>query len=185
MEGDELMSHNALRIPLDIKQNRAGMQRDLTWRFIDRRFDDFEKTEGPAICSRCHAYLETDHWLYGEQRYREIKEMPDIHVMLCPGCTRVERRLYEGEVTVRHHWDSVDKAEVVNLIRHEEARARATNPSARIALLDDRGDELYILTTTQFLAKRIGTELHKAYRGSLKEDHLLRERFMRVRWELA
>jgi hypothetical protein len=49
--------------------------------------------------------------------------------------------------------------------------------------MEDRGDELYILTTTQFLAKRIGKELQKAYRGLLKVSDLPRERFTRVRWE--
>ncbi|HEX2948758.1 MAG TPA: hypothetical protein VHV83_04195 [Armatimonadota bacterium] len=156
--------------------------RDLRWRFIDRRFDDSEDPAGPAICSRCHAYLEEDHWLYNEHRYRELKEQPDINVILCPGCTRVEKRIYEGEVIAHHRWDVVDKGDVMNLIHNEEARARATNPTARIALMEDRGDELYILTTTEFLAKRIGRELQKAYRGSVTTSDLPRERFVRVRW---
>jgi RNase P subunit RPR2 len=171
------MPRNTVRkLPVD-------QQGDLAQRYVDRRFDDREDIPGPAICSRCHAYLETEHWRYDEQRFRALKERPDILVTLCPGCTRVERRLYEGEVTVRHRWDAVSKQELMNLIHNEEARARGTNPSARIALMEDRGDELYILTTTQFLAKRIGKELQKAYRGLLKVSDLPRERFTRVRWE--
>lgn len=170
------------RKPPLVKQNRAAMASDLNWQFQDRRLAARLDVPGPAICERCHSYLEGDHWLYDEHRYMQLKNRPDIHLMLCPGCTRVEKRLYEGEVMVHHDWKAVEKQEVLNLIRHEEARARATNPTARIALMEDRGDDLYILTTTQFLAERIGRELHKAYRGNLKVMPLPRERFSRVRW---
>ena len=165
-----------------VNQNREAAAPDLNWRFPDNQFAEREEVPGPAICARCHSFLETDHWLYGEHRYLELKRRSDIHVMLCPGCTRVERRLYEGEVIAHHDWSAVAKQEVLNLIHHEEARARATNPTARIALMEDRGDDLYILTTTQFLAERIGKELHKAYRGTLKVMPLPREKFSRVRW---
>lgn len=160
-------------------------QNDLTMRYPDRRFDVQLKVASPAICSRCHSYLEQDHWRFGEQRYRELKEQPETHVMLCPGCTRVERRLYEGEVTIHHQGNEEQKQDMIHLIHNEEARARITNPTARIALLEDREDELYLLTTTQFLAKRIARELQKAFRGQLKVDDLPRERFVRVRWTQA
>ena len=176
------LSRNRPRKPPVIDQNRAAMSRDLTWRFEDRQFASQLDVPGPAICSRCHSYLETDHWLYDEKRYDQLKSRPDVNTMLCPGCTRIEKRLYEGEVMVHHDWRAVDKQEIMNLIRHEEARARSTNPTARIALMEDRGEDLYILTTTQFLAERIGKELHKAYRGTLKVTPLRRERFSRVRW---
>ncbi len=114
----------------------------------------------------------------------DLKALPETHQVLCPGCTRIEKRLYEGEVRIRHHWNGVDKSEVLHLIHNEEARERITNPTARIALMEDRDDEIYLLTTTQFLARRIGTELQKAYKGNLTIDHLPRERFSRVRWEL-
>jgi len=175
-------SRNRSRKPPVVDQHRAAAQADLSWRFPDRQYAERLDVPGPAICSRCHSYLETDHWRYDEKRYLQLKGQSDVHVTLCPGCVRVEKRLYEGEVMVHHDWSAVDKQEVLNLIHHEEARARATNPTARIALMEDRGDDLYILTTTQFLAERIGKELHKAYRGTLKLMPLPRERFTRVRW---
>lgn len=177
-------SRNVSRHPPMKESKRDALLGDLHWKFIERRFDDKKDPAGPAICTRCHAYLETDHWLFDEQRYRQLKEQPGIHVMLCPGCTRVERRLYEGEVTIRHNWNGVTKDEVLHLIHNEEARERLTNASARIALMEDREEEIYLLTTTQFLARRIGTELQKAYKGSLTVSNLPQERFSRVRWEL-
>jgi hypothetical protein len=178
------LAEKGRRKPPAVKQNREGSLPDMLWLFPDRRFADQEVLEGPAVCERCHAYLETDHWLYGERRYAELNAQPGIHTMLCPGCTRVERRLYEGEVTVRHHWNVFDKEMILHLIHNEEARARTANPTARIALIEDRGDEMYILTTTQFLAERIGKALHKSCHGTLRLSHLPRERFVRVWWEL-
>ena len=172
-------------IPNRANPHEGPAARDLSWRFPDRQFAERLDVPGPAVCSRCHAFLETDHWRYDEHRYRELAEQPDIHTMLCPGCTRVERRLYEGEVTIRHRDDDAEKQTLLNLIHHEEARERQTNPSARIAVLIDRDSELYLLTTTQFLAKRIGREVEKAFHGTLTVTPLPRERFTRVRWEHA
>lgn len=174
-----LPSNAVRKLPVD-------QQNDLTWRFPDRRFDQDHHLDvpGPAICTRCHAYLELDHWRYDEHRYRELKAQPDISEILCPGCTRVERRIYEGEVTVQHRGDQAEKQTMLHLIHNEEARARVNNPSARIALLEDRDgdDTIYVLTTTKFLAKRIGRELQKAFHGIIKVDELPQERFTRVRW---
>ncbi len=168
------------------KINREGAFRDLIWRFPDREFADATLTApSPAICARCHAYHEEDHWHYDERRYRELREVPDVHVTLCPGCVRVERRLYEGEVRVKHHGHAVGADQLLHLIHNEEARERVNNPTARIALLEERGDEIYLLTTTQFLARRIGRELQKAYHGVLTVTPLPYERFTRVRWELG
>lgn len=177
-------SRKAPRTPPAVNINRAAIHGDLTWQYVERQFADRPEPPAPAICQRCHAYRETDHWRYDERRNHELKGQPDVHVTLCPGCLRIERRLYEGEVTIRHNWNGVDKTEVLNLIHNEEARERITNPTARIALMEDRGEEIYLLTTTQFLAKRIGIELRKAYKGSLKVSPLPRERFSRVLWEL-
>lgn len=170
--------------PPAVKQNREGSLSDLHWLFPDRRFADQEVLAGPAVCERCHASLETDHWAYDEHRYAAMQALPDVHVTLCPGCLRVERRLYEGEVTVRHRWNVFDKEMVLHIIHNEEARLRAANPTARIALIEDRGDEMYILTTTRFLAERIGKALEKSCHGTLRLSHLPRERFTRVWWEL-
>ena len=169
--------NTALKVPVDA-------QGDLTMRYVDRRFDDREKIAGPAICARCHASLEMDHWRYDESRYRAMKELPDIEVILCPGCTRIERRLYEGEVSLLYDSSVVNTEDLIHLIHNEEARGRATNPSSRIALMEERDDEIYVLTTSQFLARRIGKELEKAFHGSLKINELPRERFVRVRWKL-
>ncbi|MHB9024969.1 MAG: BCAM0308 family protein [Armatimonadota bacterium] len=178
-----MFSHHAPRKPPLVNQQRAGAEKDLTMRYIDRRFDDQEVIAGPAICERCHAYLETDHWRYGEKRYLELKAQPGIATTLCPGCTRAERRMYEGEVRIRSNWDAISKDDVVHLIHNEEHRERATNPTARVALMMEHDEELYLLTTTEFLAKRIGRELEKAYKGTLRLMHLPRERFTRVVWE--
>jgi hypothetical protein len=175
-------SQHVPKSPL-IGPDRTATRADLSWRFPDRRFDeDAGLQTGPAVCARCHAFIETDHWRYDPHHAAALRAA-GVRETLCPGCTRLERRIYEGEVTIRHDWSVVGKDEVLHLARHQEAQARGTNPTARIALSEDRGDSLYLLTTNRFLARRIGIALHKAYRGALKVDDLPRERFTRVRWE--
>lgn len=178
------LAERGRRKPPAVKGNREGSLHDMLWLFPDKRFVPAGAMESPAVCDRCHASLRTDHWVYDERRYAETVAQPDVHVTLCPGCLRVERRLYEGEVTVRHRWNVFNKDMVLHLIHNEEARLRAANPAARIALIEDRGDALYILTTTQFLAERIGKALQASCHGALRLSRLPRERFTRVWWEL-
>jgi hypothetical protein len=164
---------------------RAEQLPDLNWRFPDARFDDdrHETPPGPAVCTRCHAYLETDHWSYGEARARELAALGGTARLLCPGCTRVQRRLYEGEVRIQLRGGMAPREEVMGVVHHEEARARSTNPTARIAHLEEHADELYLLTTTQFLALAIGRALQHAFHGELTVQDLPHERFRRVRWQ--
>ena len=106
-------SRKGPRKPPEVNINRAAIHGDATLLFIERQYDDKPEAPAPAICPRCHAYRETDHWRYDERRQRELKAQPDVHVTLCPGCLRIERRFYEGEVTIRHDWNGVNKTEVL------------------------------------------------------------------------
>ena len=179
----KVLSNTLRRGPVTDHTRAAAQGEDLAWRYPARRYDTRKDVPaGPAICERCHASLETDHWRYDEHRYCELQERSDVHHMLCPGCLKIERRLYEGEVEVRHSWEAAVKEDVIHTIHNEEARVRAANPGARIAVMEDKDHLLYILTTSAFLAERIGKVVRNAHHGSLTITPLPRERFTRVRW---
>jgi NMD protein affecting ribosome stability and mRNA decay len=155
----------------------------LDWRYPDRRFDRQVPDEpGILICPACHAVSVEKRWFVDEAKYAELQNRSDVRHTLCPGCWRIARRIYEGDVLLRSPLLVEHKADVLNLIYNEEERARADNPLSRLAYIDDRGDEISILTTTEFLAERIGKAFQKAYDGELSIQHLPRERFCRVRW---
>lgn len=144
---------------------------------------EFAKIPGQsfAVCKKCHALYSGKRWFYDENLYKEmIKKKPPL--ILCPGCQGVEQKRVDGIVNLKSFLLKDHKDEVINLIRHEEERAKEKNPLSRIVEIRTRGEEIEINTTTQFLATRIGHALEKAYSGKLGISKLPRESFVRVNW---
>ncbi|MBI2938958.1 MAG: hypothetical protein HYY04_00850 [Chloroflexi bacterium] len=161
---------------------RAQVGNHLDWRFPMRKYEKGLDRPGILVCPRCHAISEQKRWYIDEARYRELRTVPGVRFITCPGCQRIDRQLYGGEVHLRSPLLAANKEQALGLIYHEEDRARQSNPFARLASVVDRGEELEILTTTPFLAERIGKAFRKTFKGELELEHLPYEKFIRVRW---
>jgi hypothetical protein len=137
---------------------------------------------GQVICSTCMSFSDGKHWHMDEERYLQLRSEPDVQVQRCPACQKIERQMYDGEIVLEGDWMVDNKDEILNFIHNEESRAMSTNPMARIASLEDRGDSIYILTTSSALARRIGAGIESAFNGELELQKLQYEDFIRVRW---
>ena len=147
-----------------------------------RNFEDGSVPTGIAICTRCHAIWDRKHWRLDEEEYTEKLRDRTVQQMVCPGCERLERGLYDGHVILRSPLIPKNEQAIIGLIYNTEERIRANNPLARIASLTLRGDTIEVLTITPFLAERIGKELRKAYQGTVQFKHPLRQDFVQVIW---
>ncbi len=145
-------------------------------------FEGPEAVQGQVICPVCHAISDGKHWLLDEEEYRRLRQDPNVRVELCPADERIRRQMFDGEVMLRGEWLQTHKEEVLNWVRNEEKRARSTNPMARLATVQEREGGIYILTTSQALARRIGSGLKSAFKGRLTIQRLPYETFTRVRW---
>ncbi len=152
------------------------------WRYPSRRFQGPDSLPGRIICPVCHAISAGRHWLLNEDLYQQLRRNPDVKIELCPADQRILRQMYDGEVVLQGQWLGAHKAEVLNWVRNEEKRARDSNPMARLASVEERDGSIYILTTSQALARRIGAGLKSAFKGRLKVQRLPYEAFTRVRW---
>lgn len=164
----------------EVLREQVGRSED--WRFPEGGGRPAPDTPGTLICPRCHAISQEKRWFLDEPLYEALKDSPGTRAVICPGCNAVERGLYDGEVVLRSPLLAANKDVALNLIRNEEARVRRDNPLARLASVEDRGEEIRVLTITPFLAHRIGKEFEKAYHGELEIQNLPDERFTRVRW---
>ncbi|MHB1415299.1 MAG: BCAM0308 family protein [Chloroflexota bacterium] len=164
---------------------RESLGRSEDWRFPEKRFEKGEDKPGLLLCPRCHAISEIKRWYYDEDRYQELKNKQEAQFAVCPGCERIERQIYEGDVVLRGPFLAQHKEEALHLIYHAEDQARQKNPISRLASVEDNGDEVKVITTTRWLAERIGKEFRKAFNGDLEIQRLPREKFSRVRWERA
>jgi predicted Zn-ribbon and HTH transcriptional regulator len=129
----------------------------------------------PAVCEECGA-------VYVNRRWTAANSAAETTV--CPAC--VQQRTGEprgfvfldGAFFVAHH------EEIEHLLRNEAERAVEDNPLARI--MDwkrEDGHKLTVTTTTEHLAKRLGSALEKAFGGDTHYDFSHENKLARVRWQ--
>ena len=161
---------------------RAAAGRRLDWFLPDNKYEKGKDQPGILVCPSCHAISVQKRWFLDENRYRELRNAPGVRLVTCPGCQRIERHIYEGDVRLQSPLLLLNKPQALGLIYHEEEKARLTNPISRLASVEDRGDEIVVLTTTRWLAERIGKAFRKTFKGTLDLQRMPYEKFVRVRW---
>jgi hypothetical protein len=167
---------------------REALGRTEDWNFPTPQDRTNEDVGGKLYCPSCHAVSLLRRWFLDERQYEILKNDPVAQPVLCPGCSAAAREMYDGEIVLNGAtiWRSAeDKQGALNLIRNIETSVRSKNPLARLASVEDRGDDIYILTITTFLAHRLVKEFTKAYGGHFEIDNLPDERFVRARWTAA
>lgn len=169
--------------PTEREVRRAQLGQSEDWRFPKKRYEKGKDHPGIIVCPRCQAISEQKRWFIDEQRYRELKGLPGVEEVVCSGCRRIEAQVYGGEVFLKSPLLTTRKDEALSLIDHTAEKEMRKNPIARVASVEFRDDEIHVLTTTRWLAQRIGKEFAKALGGELTIDNLLQEKFSRVRWE--
>jgi hypothetical protein len=147
-----------------------------------RRDDEVKGLVHTFVCPACHAILKTEAWFVDEMLYRQLDGQVGVWPALCPGCLRVARGMYEGEVILSSQLLVPSKSAALDLIANEEERARRNDPASRLTAVDDRGNEIQILTTTPALAERIGKAFRRAYEGDLEIENLPADKLRRVCW---
>lgn len=141
--------------------------------------------EGVLICPRCHAISTHKRWFLNEPLYDQLREEPSTRLVLCPGCRRIERQEYEGEVHLRGPWLRRLRPQAMHLIANVEQQARQANPISRVASVENCADEILIFTTTNTLAERIGRAFHSAFKGQLRFQRLPGQHYSRICWSRA
>jgi hypothetical protein len=168
--------------PTAREEYRWALGRKVDW-LIPRRTAEAGLDEpGTIVCPRCHAISVQKRWFLDEAAYERLRSAPQTRLLVCPGCRRIERQMYDGEILLRSPLLVTNKVQALHLIQHEAERARRVNPLCRLASVEDRGDEIAILTTCVALAERIGKAFRDSFKGKLVLQRLPGERFVRVRW---
>jgi NMD protein affecting ribosome stability and mRNA decay len=149
----------------------------------DKRLKQKTKTQaGTAICDRCRAVGMHKHWFVDHSLSERLAADPLVRFVVCPGCKRIEDRMYEGEVTLDSPLLIANKEMIYGTLYHEAMKGFIRNPLSRIALIEDRGDMIRIVTTTCTLAGRLGKAIHKALKGKIEIKPSPGERFVFVKW---
>lgn len=137
---------------------------------------------GTIICPRCHSISNGKRWFRDEDLYQCVRDAPEVRLVLCPGCQRLESNIYEGVVSLSSPLLRANHAQALHLIANVEDQERRQNPNNRVLAIEDHGDNLQVFTTTNFLAEQIGRAFRRSFKGNLQFKRSPGERFSRVRW---
>jgi len=145
---------------------------------IDRIHDPYQarrKPAEPCVCRACGAVFEHGRWRWG-LRPREARQD------LCEACHRIRTGLQAGSVSLAGDFVRRRRAEMVCLIRHQEAQENREHPQHRIMSLEPTTAGLLVRTTDLHLPRRIGEALRRAYKGELDLHFETGSCSIRVSW---
>lgn len=134
------------------------------------------KLREPAVCPRCKAVFHKGRWQW-------LPRPEEAHSEMCPACHRLRDHFPAGYVELQGDFVSQHRAEVVNLVRHVEEKAKTEHPLQRIMDIVEEDGGLRVTTTDIHLAHGIGEALRHAYRGRLQSHYNPEENLLRVHWE--
>jgi len=129
-----------------------------------------------ALCKGCGLFYHNKRW-----QLEAIHAKPSCEV-LCPACQRMEDHNPAGVVTLSGPYLASHKTEILNTIRHEEAKSREKNPIGRIMEIKEEGGQITVTTTEDKLAQKLGREVYKSQRGELHYQWSHDQNMVRVDW---
>ena len=128
-----------------------------------------------ALCKVCGLVYRNKRW--------QAEAAPEISTqVLCPACQRTEDHNPGGVVTLSGPYLAAHKAEILNTIRHLEAKSREKNPIARIMEIKEEDGHITVTTTEDKLAQKLGREVFKSQKGELHYQWSHDQNLVRVEW---
>ncbi len=130
----------------------------------------------PQVCGTCGA-------VYRDKRWSLPRGPVAGDLTTCPACRAAAEGHWRGEVIVTGGFVLSHADEIERLLRSEAARAADDNPLARIVeLIRVSPNAFLVKTTTEHLAKRLGSALEHAYKGSVEYGFSHENKFAHVTW---
>lgn len=136
---------------------------------------------GVAMCKICTAVYHKKRWSLDQGLSQGIVG-GRTKIVICPACRKIRDRFAGGSVTLAGDFFIKHREEILHRIRHEEGRAKAVNPLERIITVKDVNGYMEILTTNERLAQRIGRELERAFKGTVRYRWSHDDKQVRVWW---
>lgn len=138
--------------------------------------------KGPVMCRTCRAVYVKKRWVFDKTAARKLAASSRTHKIVCPACQKIRDRYPEGIVTLEWSGLRGHEEEIRRLIGHVEARAVSVNPLERVMKIARRRNGMEVQTTNDRLAQRIGRELARAFKGTVKYTWAHRDMLLRVVW---
>ena len=136
----------------------------------------------PTICPSCSAVYHKKRWTLDEGLLFEMRKKKEARFQKCPACRKIEDGYAMGIINLYGSFVKEHRNEIINLVRSEERHALEKNPLERLIKIERRENGLYVETTTDGLALRIGKVLARAYKGKAEFDWKYGDKHVLVQW---
>jgi hypothetical protein len=143
---------------------KGGVHNILDW--------DKKKVKGKdsvILCGSCGAIYYDKHWHTNDKMSAVLKKQKGVMKELCQECkmskdTKQAGANFEGEVILKNI-GTEEKTEILNLINNIGGRATKRDPEDRILMIEEKKNEIRVLTSENQLAVAIGKQVARAFKG--------------------
>lgn len=136
---------------------------------------------GVRVCSRCKAVYFKRRWIPASDERAQsfgLTARPTI----CPACDLEAKHQVRGYLRIEGAFAKAHRPEILQLLRREAERAGEDNPLGRIIAIDRTSRAMTVTTSTEHVAKRLGSALESAYDGEIEYKFSHGEKFARITW---
>lgn len=136
---------------------------------------------GLAVCKTCGAVYQNKRWYPKPDEPMKLagEEPKEVE---CPACKQIREGIFEGTLDISGAFYAAHRDEIDHLLKNEADDAYRDNPLSRIIRREEKDGGLYIETTTDELARRLGHVLEKAYHGKLEHVFSHENKVVRLHW---
>jgi hypothetical protein len=136
-----------------------------------------------SVCGGCRAVYMNRRWYAEGAVYKAAVNNGEMAQVICPACLKIRDNFPGGIVTLKGDYVLPHKADLMNLVRNEEDRARGLNPLERVIAIKENGfGSIVISTTNEKLAQRLGRAIKKAFHGDVAYHWSHDNKLVRVEW---
>lgn len=141
------------------------------------------KPGGDVRCLACRAVNLRGDWIPGARARNPEPPVQAEKVALCPACRQARDRYAMGVVEIRGTAWRRNRALVLRTLRNTEKILRARNDQERILWTEDTPSGTFkIHVSLPELARQIGRELERSFKGAAEYRRSTEEPFLRVYW---
>lgn len=135
----------------------------------------------PTICPTCGLIFHEKRWIRDEELAHRLREEGvEFYKKDCPACRKIKDNYPLGILEVNAEYVKIKVQELKNLIKNVVEEENIRNPLERIIKMNIDGSYLYVETTTEHLAKKIGNRIRKAFGGKMSVKFSEDQKLVRI-----